>query len=97
MKKLFCVAIISFLAAGTIFAANADVQDNFAKWREWITLKQDYLDKVESLMERGNEIEMQQAADLQDAMKNSGRTADNGKVPGWLYRSFPCAPSTVAG
>ena len=67
MKKLFYIAMICFLAAGSVHADMGD-QDNFAKWREWITPQQDYLDKVESLMERGNEIEMQQAADLQDAI-----------------------------
>ena len=77
MKKLFCVAMISFLAAGAVYA-ETDVQDNFAKWREWITPQQDYLDKVESLMERGNEIEMQQAADLQDAInKKDQALGDN--------------------
>ena len=72
MKKLFCVAIFCFLAAGSGYAEMGD--KDMTKWHEWITPQQDYLDKVESLMDRGNEIEMQQSTDLQDAINKKDQT-----------------------
>ena len=67
LRRLINSAIFCFLTAGSLYAATGG-KDSITEWREWISPQQDYLDKVESLMQRGNEIEMQQTADLQDAI-----------------------------
>ena len=81
MKKLFYIAIFCFFVVSisvsilyTGFAHAEQIRENsFMKWREWISSHQDYLDSIESLMKKDNEIEMQQAVDLQDAINKKDK------------------------
>ena len=70
MKKFFCIAILCFFTAGALHAETGE-GDGFAKWREWITPQQDYLDKVESLMEMSKKLALKQNSELQEAIKKN--------------------------
>ncbi|MFA6321729.1 MAG: hypothetical protein WCY36_07735 [Candidatus Omnitrophota bacterium] len=67
-KKLLCIATFFVIfSASYIYAGEGDV----SKWREWITSQQDYLDRVESLMNMSKKLANVQNSQLQEAIKKS--------------------------
>jgi hypothetical protein len=55
-------------------------KDSSSRWRDWIGSKQGYLYKVEAFIERGDEIVIEQNADLEEAISSKDKILGEGAI-----------------